>query len=207
MSADPRQTPISGPKTGRAKGLSSVLIFACWFGFTTVLCAWMVAQHEITMPVPKLSKDLGVRSGFLARHYLGVDCPCAQSIIDGLVERLPRGGPWTEEVFLLGRDTELEGRLSKAGFPVTVLENDEQLRAHGVEGAPWLALYAPSGSLCYSGGYARTRPGVTGTVMEDLVIMDEVVRGQNVTALPAYGCAASQELRKRLDPLNFKYSK
>jgi len=207
MSTDPCQIPVAGPMKGRSRSFGSFLIFGLWFGLTTVLCAWMVAQHEISMPEARLDKQLGARGSFLARHYLGVDCPCAQSIIDGLVARRARGAPWSEEVFLLGQDAGLQARLREAGFPVTVLEGDEQLRAHGVEGAPWLALYAPSGALCYSGGYARTRPGVTGTVMQDLAIMDEVVQGRNVATLPAYGCAASQELRKRLDPLNFKYSK
>ena len=201
------------PASGGTRRVALWLWFGLWCTVSSLLGAWMVAQHELALPAPQGVRQKlepaqeGVRGPALfARHYLAVDCGCSKGLAKTLVERGPRAAPWREEVVLIGRAQQLAAQLSAAGYSVRSVENEEALKEDGVEGAPWLLLYSASGDLAYSGGYAKGRPGTTGTVLEDLSLMSAVERGEHPGALPAYGCATSRELRRRLDPFGLKYT-
>lgn len=193
-------------KRPRGFALRTWLGFGVWCLLTSLLGAWMVAQHEIVLPEAAPQARLATGSRLLARHFLGVDCGCSQGVAANLIARRPRGGDWSEEVWLIGRDEELERRLRESGYGVLIVDDEKTLSEQGIQGAPWLALYSAKGELHYSGGYASGRPGTHGVQLQDGKLMAQVEQGGRPVSLPAYGCATSRELQRKLDPLGFKYS-
>ena len=162
-----------------------------------------MAQHVIALPsATPQSQHTAPR--FTAWYVLGTDCGCSASVADDLVKRRPRSD-WIEIVWLVGPEPDLARRLMEVGYEVRHIDPTELARQHRIQGAPWLALFDQNGQPVYSGGYSRQRPGVPGAFNLTDDIMAAVSSGKTFSTLPAYGCATSEALRARLDPLHLKY--
>ncbi len=178
-------------------------VFIAWFAATSVFGAWTVAQHLIPLPNARPNEQAAGNAP-LAWYVLGSDCGCSASVAGDLVKRGPQRD-WREQVWLVGDEPEIESRLRQVGFSVARIAPEELARTHRIHGAPWLALFDRGGQLTYSGGYARSRPGLPGAFNVSFELMTAVARGQPVENLPSYGCATSEALRERLDPLHLRF--
>jgi len=200
----PSTTARADAPSTRRRGWGVIAFVSAWFVLTSLLGAWTVAQHLVPLPGAAPADQA---SGPLpaAWYVLGEDCGCSASVAEDLVARGPQAG-WREQVWLVGEVPELGERLRQRGFAVESIAAEELARRHRIHGAPWLALFAQDGRLAYSGGFARTRPGLPGAFNLSGDIMHAVAAGRPVEPLPAYGCATSEALRDRLDPLRLRYT-
>ena len=196
--------PSPGSLRSRLRRWGAPALFGVWFAASSLLGAWTVAQHVLPLPAARpAAAPAGPRPQ--AWHVLGSDCGCSASVADELAARRPRAG-WIEQVWLVGDEPAIAAQLRQAGFSVERVDAEVLAREHGIQGAPWLVLFEAGGRTTYSGGYSRGRPGLAGSVSALPALMDAAETGQAVTALPAYGCATSEALRQRLDPLHLKYA-
>jgi hypothetical protein len=179
-------------------------VFGVWFAATSLFGAWTVAQHLIPLPVAR-PDDTSAGDRPRAWHVLGSDCGCSASVADELARRGPQRG-WREQVWLVGDEPAIAAQLQQAGFAVERIAAEKLAADHQIQGAPWLVLFHADGRTAYSGGYSRQRPGVAGTSSELPGLMAAVAAGRSAEALPAYGCATSESLRRQLDPLNLRFS-
>ena len=198
----PSSSPLKLPT--RLRNCSATVIFGVWFVATSALGAWMVAQHVVALP-PAVFESQAPGFKPLAWHILGADCGCSKSVAHDLASRGPREG-WAEKIYLVGNEPQLALTLRKAGFDVEIADPENLARSHGIQGAPWLALFSSNGKIAYSGGYATARPGTPGSTNNEEQLMEAVARGLVVESLPSYGCATSRALQDKLDPLRLKYS-
>lgn len=188
--ASPRRWPV-------------VLGFAAWAALTGLFGAWTLAQHSLPFAPARPAAQPG-SGDFVAWHILGSDCGCSEAVADELVRRGPRPG-WREQVRLIGDEPALAARVRAAGFAVDRTDGETLAREHGIQGAPWLALFDRAGAVRYSGGYTARRPGQSGGGELSGDLMAAVAAGDAPAALPAFGCPVSQETRTRLDPLGLKF--
>lgn len=189
------------PARPRVSRWALPIFLGAWCGATAWLGAWTVAQHVVPLPAAHPSA-LGAANRPRATHVLGADCGCSAAIGRDLAQRGPRVG-WQEEVWLLNADDELAAALRRAGFAVHSREAETVARDQGIQGAPWLLLHAPDGTVAYSGGYARLRPGLPGYENLESDLMAAVATGAQPEALRAYGCATSRAWQDRLAPTSF----
>lgn len=177
-------------------------IFGLWGLAVTLPSVALLAHHLASIPSASVAAQTGSGTWELS-HFLGDDCGCSSSIADRLLERGPVAGT-KERVRFIGSANVLTQALQQRGFSVECVSAAEA-EGRGVLGAPWLLIYEPEGNVAYSGGYAEIRPRA-GVPSQDLAILSDLKRHQAVVALPAFGCATSDALRRRLDPLGLKYS-
>lgn len=198
-----RATP--GPDrsaTSSRRGLAAAF-FSLWFAATSLFGAWAMAQHVLPLPAARPAAVAPAGSP-TAWHVLGSDCGCSASISRDLARSGPAAG-WREQVWLVGDEPGIARELRAAGFAVERIVPELLARQHGIKGAPWLVLFDATGQVAYSGGYSSGRPGVGNAVNEAARLRAAVAAGRIAASLPAYGCATSEDLRQRLDPLGFKY--
>ncbi len=189
-----------------AKG--RLVVFTVWAILINVPLAYLAANHLV--PVPSSAKHSlktfpAAGPEWKAVHLLAADCGCSLSIARHLKSRGAQDG-LAETVVLIGDAPDLRAVFGNTRFEVQSAEPAGVERDYGVVGGPWLLLFRPDGSVAYSGGYApvRARDGV---VFQDVAIWERIRSGQSVTALPAFGCATSEQLRQVLDPLHLKYTR
>ncbi len=194
----------NGTPVSRLRHWGGAVIFGAWFAATSLLGAWTVAQHLLPLPAARPA-DVPSDDRPQAWYVLGSDCGCSASVADELTQRGPQRG-WREQVWLVGDEPAMAAQLQQAGFTVERIAAEKLATTHRIQGAPWLVLFAADGRTAYSGGYSRGRPGVAGNSSELADLMNAVVAGRSAETLPAYGCATSQALRSRLDPLNLRFS-
>lgn len=197
--------PVASDSPPRALRWGTAGLFVFWCSLTSLLGAWAIAQHVLPLPAAQPAHQ-AAGPGLLAWYVLGADCGCSATVADDLVRRGPQQG-CREKIWLVGDAPALEPRLRAAGFDVAVIAAEELARTHRIQGAPWLALFGADGHPAYSGGYAQVRPGSVGFVDSSAALMAAVARGEDPAPLPAYGCATSDALRTRLDPLGLRFSR
>jgi hypothetical protein len=98
-----------------------------------------------------------------------------------------------EEIWLVGTDDALAGRLKAGGYRVRQATAEEVRRDLGAAGAPFLIVYGTDSRELYAGGYGPRRPRDPGDV-RDVAIVDEARRGRTVKPYPPYGCLGGFEL-------------
>lgn len=133
----------------------------------------------------------------LAVHVLYAECRCSQRIAEHLMAttRLP---DVAEHVILVGQDNALRDALAGRGFDVATVNADDLEATYGIEAVPLLVVVAPDGTVRYSGGYTTSKQG---PAPRDREIIELARRSESTDSLPVFGCAASRELRDRLDPI------
>lgn len=180
-------------------------LLAVWLTAVSVPLALKMGQHHAGLPGPDAFRIPDATNAWEAVHVLSADCGCSGVVADYLGGRKPQAG-LAETVILVGGSAEWESRLKAVGFSVVHRTEDELLAETGVEGVPWLILRQAGQPASYSGGYSKTPPRPGGE-FADLRILAALRSGAGPgPALPAYGCATSQRLRKLTDPVGFNLS-
>lgn len=183
------------------------VVFAIWFAGTACLGAQLAGLHWVPLPRANGAFDLSLRPGpggqWTLTHILAVDCPCSKRVAEHLLSRRSLGQD-VEQVWLLGTEPDLQRSLAARGFHVAVVDPERLAADSGIQGGPWLVIRDPAGKVAYSGGYAKQRIHVPAEA-RDLELLSELRQGRHPEAWPAFGCAASHSLRKKLDPLGLKY--
>ncbi|MDF3067411.1 MAG: hypothetical protein K0R38_3012 [Polyangiaceae bacterium] len=165
--------------------------------------AGLLAKHVVALPAPNneshLAQSLGElrragSSGWLAVHVLYAECRCSQRIVAHLTST-ERPRRWQEVVLWVG-DADPDPGLYRA-FDVRRLSH-EQLGRFGVESAPLLVALDPEGRAVYVGGYTDRKQGPD---IRDLYVLAEAEQRNALSALPVFGCAVSERLKRALAAL------
>lgn len=184
---------------------------ALWAVVALVVIATLMATHTYALPHPS-SVDPAISKALLANatsrergqwrmvHVLYSRCRCSRRILDHLFTRGALGDT-PERVVLVGEHAEFERRAREAGFEVDVLTPEQLAARWALVAAPALLIAAPDGSVAYLGGYTDRKQGLA---MRDLELLETARTGARAEELPLFGCAVSQALRDRLDPLGLK---
>ena len=175
-----------------------------WFGTMLVLGAGLLAKHVVALPAPAnregLSKSLSVlrvaraRAPWLAVHVLYAECRCSQRIVAHLISTKRPAG-WEEVVLWVGNG-DPDPALERA-YRVKRLTSAE-LAQLGVDAAPLLVILGPRNQTLYAGGYTDRKQG---PVIEDLRILADAQRASAPAALPVFGCAVTDRLKRALSIL------
>jgi hypothetical protein len=180
---------------------------AAWFATMVAVSAVLLGRHLLPLPPPSgndpaLASSLaGLRraedgSRFLAVHVLYSECKCSTDIAEHLLTS-ERPSDVVEVVLFVGENKELEDKLSARGFGVKRIDADELVGSYRIGAVPMLVVLAPDGTVRYAGGYTTRKQGPD---PRDLSIIARARNERNLAALPLFGCAVAEELRRRLDP-------
>jgi hypothetical protein len=193
----------------RVRARAGGLLILLWIPCTLVPISLLMAGHLLTLPKPRidalhnerLQSVLSAHPGsWFVVHVLAENCECSQRILAHLLARSAESS-WSEKVLFIGSVEPTRTQLAARGFAFQSVTPEELQATYGLEGAPLMLVVNPRGEVAYSGGYSSTRWGPS----EDVTILAALTRGTEVKERPLFGCAVSQELQKRLDPLGFKY--
>jgi hypothetical protein len=207
--ADESARRLTGPRW--KAGLGAALLLAWSSGVSLLLGALMV-PHWVGLPAPQAAQSLpsalardAAQGRWSVYHVLFADCPCSRSLLAALVEQPPSGElarQAHQRALLVGADPALAERLLRAGYEVRNPTAAELASDYGAEAAPLLLVVDPAGRLRYSGGYSPRKRGLD---LQHNAILQQLLQGQEVTALPVFGCGVSTRLQAALDPLRLKY--
>jgi hypothetical protein len=174
-----------------------------WFCSMVLLGAGLLARHVVALPAPSKDDHLSQalqelrRPGapaWVAVHVMYAECRCSQRIVAHLTST-PRPRGWQEVVLWVGEEAP-EPSLSRA-FDVR-RSSPEDLARFGVESAPLLVVLDPEGRAAYVGGYTDRKQGPD---IRDLRIMADAEQRRSASALPIFGCAVSERLKRALAAL------
>lgn len=178
-----------------------------WFVAMLAIGATLMARHVVALPRPSDNADLaaamltlrgpGDEGRWMAVHVLYADCRCSKRIADHLLDG-ERPADVREHVLYVGRSEYFERRLTDAGFALHLVTAESLQARYHMQAAPMLVLVAPSGSISYVGGYTATKQGLD---PRDLQIIADGRVGRATEPLPVFGCAVSNELKSRVNPL------
>ncbi len=200
-----------GPERRAWLGVSRKTAYAVlfvWFVAMGALGVSLLARHEAALPVPEANGELAgalsslreadEKGQWMAVHVLYTECRCSQRLLQHLLETTRPTGT-SEHVLLVGHDEGLEQKLRAKSFRVTNVESTELGDRYHVTAVPLLVIAAPDGSIRYAGGYTTHKQGPD---PRDLQILAEArSTGSVLGALPIFGCAVSERLKKILNPL------
>lgn len=127
-------------------------------------------------------------------HVLYSECRCSQRITAHLLST-PRPAGWHEVVLWVG--SELPNPELERHFDVRRVQQAELSRL-GIDAAPLLVAIDSSNHIRYSGGYTNRKQGA---VIADLTILESARRESRIAALPLFGCAVSERLKRYLGAL------
>lgn len=185
-------------------------IYGLWGATMLVVCAYLLAGHLITLPLPAVDNPAltaAIRaqrapnpSTWMATHVMYPECNCSRRIMDHLAERRPM--PDVEErVLLIGRDPDVEAELRDNGWRVDIVTREYMAKTYQIEAAPILIVSDPGHVVRYAGGYTDRKQGAN---IRDLHIISGLQKGERQESLPLYGCAVSESLSKKIDPLSLR---
>ena len=171
-----------------------------------------MGRHLLTLPVPShTDAALGqaiaeVRSPseqgkWFAMHVMYAECGCSQRVLGHLLSRTPVENVVERIVFVGKNDEELEHKARALGYGFDSVTPDELAARYHVESAPLLVVADPKGKVKYVGGYTDRKQS---PAIRDAEILARLVRGTNVTPLPAFGCAVSEKLQAAVNPLGIR---
>ncbi|HEX5656691.1 MAG TPA: hypothetical protein VFX59_05820 [Polyangiales bacterium] len=176
--------------------------FWLWAPLCLLLVASLMVTHTYALPAPA-PQDLRVERDAQGRwqmlHVLYGRCRCSQRILQHLLTRKALPGV-AERIVLVGADPQLEQRARAAGFVIEAITPEELPRRYALNAVPALAVISPA-RVEYLGGYTERKQGPE---IADLEIFERVRAGTRTDALPLFGCAVSEALRGRLDPLSLR---
>jgi hypothetical protein len=172
-----------------------------------------MGAHWIVMPTPartdpRLTSFVSALRGEAARasgralavHVLYSECRCSQRVLDHLLVS-ERPAEYSELVLFVGRLGRMAEHARARGFGVQSIGRRELEARLGVVAVPLLIVADSSGRIRYSGGYTDRKQGPR---IEDLSIMGALLGGRDAAELPLYGCATSEALARRLDPIGVR---
>lgn len=177
-------------------------VFLAGWGVATVgVTGLLMVNHTVPMPGPqsatRLADGLSMQLGAVdVVHLLPARCSCTDGLVRHLAER---GADGDEVVVFVGEPAERHRILAERGFVWDAMST-EALTDLGVEALPLLVAWR-DGEPAYVGGYFD-HPSAIHSRDEDL--LDAVRAGDDPTPLPLYGCAISDSLQQRIDPLGLQ---
>ena len=194
----------------RWKPSGAMLVLGLWFVAMLLVGSSLMAKHLVPLPQPKADEvraaslsqlaEPARRGRWLAVHVLYSECRCSKRIAEHLLAEA-RPADIDEHVLLVkdGDDAGMGKRLADAGFGVHVVTSEELAERYGIEAVPFFVLLGPDGVARYAGGYTDRKQG---PAPRDLEIIAAAREGKGeLPALPTFGCAVSEKLRRTLDPL------
>lgn len=197
----------------RAVRVGARLLLGAWAALAFVVGASLMAAHAYTLPKPAVADDAFVgaidslrerdETGWVAVHVLYAECRCSQRIFDHLLASTRPPGV-KEKVLLVGEAEDFAARARARGIAVVSVTPRELAEHYRIESAPLLLVVDPDGAVRYAGGYTERKQGPE---IEDIALIERVLREETTTPLPLFGCAVSERLRAILDPLGIEEAK
>ena len=173
------------------------------------ITAYLMIGHWAVLPHPETNdSDWQVRltaapsvdhKQWTAIHFLYDNCACSRRVLEHVLVSSPIEGV-TERIVLISdnpQEFKREGRFIEVEY-VTPARLKER---YGVESAPLLVVMDGQQNVRYSAGYTARKQGPE---IKDREIISRLLKGDEVTELPLYGCAVSAEMKKLIDPLGLK---
>jgi hypothetical protein len=176
-----------------------------WFILMLGVGAALLAKHIVAFRTPAPTAAMGATLGTLRRapdqgkwfalHVLYAGCRCSERVVDHLTST-KRPTDWAEAVLWVGSDLP-PAALEQHGFAIKRLTTAE-LPLYGIEAAPTLVALDPANSVLYLGGYTERKQGPD---IDDLRILADARASKTLAALPVFGCAVSNRLRRAVSLL------
>jgi hypothetical protein len=197
----------------RRHGVHALL--GLWLVMGAVLGADLLASHLVTLPTPAAddpalrqamiaARPAATRGRWLMVHVLLQSCGCSRRILQHL-ETDARPADVGELVVLVAppgaADPRAIAALTTRGFAVRVVAPEALRPDLHVDAAPLLVILDPADAVRYVGGYTRRKQSPD---VHDVAILADLRAGTQPEALPSFGCAVSQGLARKLDPLGIK---
>ncbi|MER2565079.1 MAG: hypothetical protein ABTQ32_30425 [Myxococcaceae bacterium] len=175
-----------------------VLLVWGWLIIAVGLGGLLTLLHEGPLPLPE-ARPGGLTPTWTMTHALALRCPCSRRVVDHLLKR-GASPEAVERVLLVDPTPQVEAALTKAGFFVEAVDG-ESLAGRGFVAVPGLVIRAPEGDVAYAGAHAPKRSGP----IDDLSLLTAARAGAQPKPFAVLGCAISQALNERVDPLALKY--
>jgi hypothetical protein len=190
-----------------------VIALWVWLGVGIVVGGLLLLRHVGAMPAP-IKSDVRLRDAIAAWlpdhtgrwrvvHIMYRSCQCSRRTIEHLTTT-PRPAGLDELVLMVDDDGHPgadDARLSSAGFRVEVITPAVLHERFHIEAAPVLVVARPDHELAYVGGSNRAKQS---PAYEDIAIIAAAVRRGAPAPLPVFGCATSDRLARRFDPLGLR---
>lgn len=184
---------------------------AIWAPSLIVICAFLLAGHWITLPLPsggdpKLAQSIHEHRSidemgeWLAVHVLYSRCNCSKRIVNHLLSRERIPGV-KEKIILVEHQPEWESHAKKMGIPVEVLTRHELESVYNIPAAPIMVVADPGGSIRYAGGYTTRKQGPD---IRDIAVINAAMQEHPAEPIPLFGCAVAKTLSTLLDPIGVK---
>lgn len=199
------------PMTRRRKVLLGSTL-AVWGGVLVVVCATLLAGHFYALPIPSVADPVlaaGVHSdlategwdGWAVVHVFYAECGCSERVAEHLfAEARPPGVH--EKVVVVGEHPQWQAKAERNGFSYETVTQEDLRSRYGIEGAPLMVVVDAGGQIRYAGAYTDRKRGL---VVRDLEILEDLRAGNEVAAIPLFGCAVGKDLQAAFDPLRLKY--
>jgi len=206
----PKERP-SSPIRSRAGRALLLVVFWSWVPSLVIPGVYFLAWHTLTLPAPdrgsvtaavELHRRLEDRGRWSVLHVLYSGCGCSARVLERLAGRRPIEGVPETILFVDGAPGELAEQAHAAGFRLESLTRDDLVQRYHLEAAPLLVIADGDGAIRYLGGYTERKQSPE---IQDVAILERLRRGEEVSALPLFGCAVSRDLQSKLDPLKLKY--
>ncbi|MBL8936726.1 MAG: hypothetical protein JNM69_19360 [Archangium sp.] len=168
-----------------------------WLVVAVGLGGLLTLLHEGPLPLPE-ARPGGPTPTWTMTHALAMRCPCSRRVVDHLLSRRASAGV-VERVLLVDPTPAVEASLTSAGFLVEAVEADS-LAGRGFVAVPGLVIRSPSGDVAYAGAHAPKRSGP----IDDVSLLTAARDGAQLRPFAVLGCAISQALNARVDPLALK---
>ncbi|MCU0698767.1 MAG: hypothetical protein MUC96_19875 [Myxococcaceae bacterium] len=168
-----------------------------WVLAALALGALLTLLHEAPLPPPNPTAGAPA-SEWTLTHGLALRCPCSRRIVDHLLARGATADA-AEEVLLVDAADGTVRALEARGFRVRAVDADTLPRL-GFEAVPGLVIRSPDGRVAYAGAHAPKRSGP----VDDLSLLQRAREGASTRPFAVLGCAISQALTARVDPLSLK---
>lgn len=189
---------------------------AVWVVLCTVVAAYLLASHLLTVPAPPPAdpalhqaiashRHPDQRGRWLVLHVVLDGCRCSARVLDHLLgDRRPDG--IVERVVLVTEDRAGSAAAISAirahGFDLDVVTPDELAASYHIEVAPLLVVVDPGDVVRYVGGYT---PRKQADDIRDVGVITAILRGDAAAEpLPTFGCAIGSAMRSKLDPLGVR---
>jgi hypothetical protein len=188
------------------------IAFFLWIPAVMVPGSYLLARHVLTLPKPAaadpalvdaLSRMRGPddRDSWVALHVLYSKCGCSQRVLAKLLLRGASRQVRERIVYIGAEDTELESRARTLGYAFDRVTHEQLVDRYHLESAPLFVVADPANRVKYVGGYTDRKQG---EVIRDTDVLARLVQGQDVEALPTFGCAVSKKLQSAVDPLGLR---
>lgn len=193
----------------RGRQRMAIAVIGIWVMVAVVALGSIGMSHSAPMPAPadelRLARAASALAGRGSKaayvHVIDPACSCSAGLLRQLLATGARSD-YREVIVFVGEDSALRRAAEGAGFAFRELSRTALVAELGLEVAPVLIALDSTGALRYAGGYFDKPAAVES---RQAWIHARLMAGEAVAPLPVYGCAASERLRERVDPLGVVY--